>query len=41
VTGIPRNTNATRAITYQLNGNVTAGVLASTSRLVTLTLVTP
>jgi hypothetical protein len=41
VTGIPKNTNATRAITYQLTGNTSAGVIASTNRLVTLTLVTP
>jgi len=41
VTGIPKNTNATRSITYQFTGNVSAGVIASTSRIVTLTLVTP
>jgi hypothetical protein len=41
VTGIPKNTNAARGITYQLNGNVSAGVIASTNRMVTFTLVTP
>lgn len=37
VTGIPRSTNATQSITYQLSATVTAGVIASTSRKVTLT----
>jgi hypothetical protein len=37
VTGIPRSTNATQSITYQLSATVSAGVIASTSRKVTLT----
>ena len=37
VTGIPRSTNATRAITYQLSATVLAGVIASTNRSVLLT----
>lgn len=39
VTGIPRSTNATQSITYQLDATVSAGVVASTSRTVTLTIV--
>lgn len=39
VTGIPRRTNATLAITYQLSALVTAGVVPNGSRTITLTLV--
>lgn len=37
VTGIPRRTNSTRSITYQLSATVLAGVVASTNRNVLLT----
>ena len=37
VTGIPRQTNATRSITYQLSATVLAGVIPSSNRIVTLT----
>lgn len=39
VTGIPKNTNSTQAITYQLSATVLAGVIPSSSRTVTLTIV--
>jgi hypothetical protein len=39
VTGIPKSTNATRSITYQLDALVTAGVLPSSTRTVTITVV--
>jgi len=39
VTGIPRGTNSTPGITYQLSATVNAGVVTSTSRTVTLTIV--
>ena len=39
VTGIPRRTNATLGITYQLSALVTAGVVPNSSRTITLTLV--
>lgn len=37
VTGIPKSTNSTQSITYQLSATVLAGVVTSTSRIVTLT----
>jgi hypothetical protein len=37
VTGIPKSTNATQSITYQLSATVLAGVVPSTNRIVTLT----
>jgi hypothetical protein len=37
VTGIPKSTNATQSITYQLSATVLAGVVTSTNRIVTLT----
>ena len=37
VTGIPRQTNSTQGITYQLSATVLAGVVASTNRNVLLT----
>ena len=37
VTGIPRQTNATRTIAYQLSATVSAGVITSSTRIVTLT----
>jgi hypothetical protein len=37
VTGIPKTTNSTQSITYQLSATVLAGVVTSTSRVVTLT----
>ncbi len=39
VTGITRNTTATRGITYQLSATVLAGVVPNSSRTVTLTIV--
>lgn len=39
VTGIPRNTNSTQGITYTFTASVAAGVVPSTSRIVTLTIV--
>lgn len=39
VTGIPRNTNSTRSITYQLSATAAAGVIPLSSRTVTLTIV--
>lgn len=39
VTGIRRNTNTTRSITYQLSATVDAGVVPLSSRTVTLTIV--
>jgi hypothetical protein len=39
VTAIPRNTNATQTITYTLTASVLAGVVPSTTRIVTLTIV--
>lgn len=39
VTGIPRSTNATRSITYQLSATVTAGVVPTSSRIVTITVI--
>jgi hypothetical protein len=39
VTGVPRQTDATRSITYQLSALVTAGVIPSSTRIVTLTVV--
>lgn len=39
VLGIPRNTNATQSITYVLSATVLAGVITSTSRIVTYTIV--
>ena len=39
VTGIPRNTNSTQSITYQLSATVAAGVVTLSSRTVTLTIV--
>lgn len=39
VTGIPRRTNATQGISYQLVATVAAGVVPVTSRIVTLTIV--
>jgi hypothetical protein len=39
VTLIPKNTNATRAITYNFSATTAAGVVPSTSRTVTLTIV--
>ncbi|MGH7680114.1 MAG: hypothetical protein ACRENU_16715 [Gemmatimonadaceae bacterium] len=39
VTGIPRNTNATLTITYQLAPSAAGGVVPLSSRTVTLTLV--
>src|SRR5437764_5519995 len=41
VTGIPKNTNATQGITYQLSALVTAGVIASSTRTLTLTVIQP
>ena len=41
VTGIPRNTNATRSITYQLSATVAAGVIPASTRTVTFTIVSP
>jgi hypothetical protein len=38
VTGIKKNTNATRSITYTLSAPATAGVVANSSRTVTLTI---
>lgn len=38
VTGIPRRTDATQAITYQLGASVAAGVVPNSSRTVTLTI---
>jgi len=37
VTGIPRNTNSTQAITYQLSATAAAGVIPSSTRIVTFT----
>ena len=37
VTGIPKSTNSTQSITYQLSATVLAGVVASTNRNVLLT----
>jgi hypothetical protein len=39
VTGIPRNTNATLTITYQLAPTAAGGVVVTSSRTVTLTIV--
>jgi len=39
VTGILRNTNSTQGITYQLSATTAAGVVTSTSRTVTLTII--
>ena len=39
VTGIPRRTDATLGITYQLSALATAGVVPNSSRTITLTLV--
>ena len=39
VTAIPRNTNSTHIITYQFSATVAAGVIPSSNRVVTLTLV--
>ena len=39
VTGILKGTNATQTITYQLSALVSAGVVSSSSRTVTLTIV--
>jgi hypothetical protein len=39
VTGIPRNTDATGSITYQFNAMVTAGVIPTSSQIVTITVV--
>jgi hypothetical protein len=39
VTGIPRRTNATLGITYQLSALASAGVVVNSSRTITLTLV--
>ncbi len=39
VTGIPKNTNSTQAITYQLTATVAAGVVPTSTRLVTLTVI--
>ena len=39
VTAIPRNTNSTQIITYQFSATVAAGVIPSSNRIVTLTLV--
>jgi hypothetical protein len=39
VTAIPKNTNSTQGITYQLSATVLAGVVPSTSRNITLTIV--
>jgi hypothetical protein len=39
VTGIPRNTNSTQGITYQLTATAAAGVVTLSSRTVTLTIV--
>lgn len=39
VTGVPRNTNSTQSITYQLGAAVSAGVVTLSSRTVTLTIV--
>jgi len=38
VTGIPRNTDATQGITYQFVATAAAGVIPSTTRTVTLTI---
>ena len=38
ITGIKKNTNATRAITYSLSATAAAGVIPNTSRTVTLTI---
>lgn len=39
VTGILRNTNSTQSITYQLDATAAAGVVALSSRTVTLTII--
>lgn len=39
VTGIPKNTNSTQGITYQLSATVLAGVIPSSTRTVTLTII--
>jgi hypothetical protein len=39
VTGIPRNTNSTQGITFELSATVAAGVVTSSSRVVTLTII--
>lgn len=39
VTGIPKNTTATQAITYTLSATVAAGVIPASSRVVTFTVV--
>ena len=39
VTDIPRNTNSTQSITYQVNAVVSAGVVPSSARTVTLTII--
>ena len=41
VTGIPKSTNSTQSITYQLSATTAAGVIASSTRMVTLTVITP
>ena len=41
VTGVPKSTNSTQSITYQLSGTAAAGVIASSTRMVTLTVITP
>lgn len=38
VTGIPKNTNSTKSITYTLAATAAAGVIANSSRTVTLTI---
>ena len=38
VTGIPRNTNSTQGIAYALSATAAAGVIANSSRTVTLTI---
>jgi hypothetical protein len=38
VTGIPRSVSSTQNVSYQLDANVLAGVIANTSRQITLTI---